>query len=78
MKIEYDFRADMTVCELVQYLYDELQKEARHTDEIINNGKFRNEIKTWTIEECIKRENKLCDLIDDICLQAYHADWGSN
>lgn len=78
MKIEFDFRADMTVCELVQYLYDELQKEARHTDEIINNGKFRNEIKTWTIEECIKRENKLCDLIDDICLQAYHADWGSN
>lgn len=78
MKIEFDFRADMTVCELIQYLYDELQKEARHTDEIINNGKFRNEIKTWTIEECIKRENKLCDLIDDICLQAYHADWGSN
>ena len=78
MKIEFDFRADMTVCELIQYLYDELQKEARHTDEIINIGKFRNEIKTWTIEECIKRENKLCDLIDDICLQAYHADWESN
>ena len=78
MKIEFDFRADMTVCELVQYLCDELQKEARHTDEIINNGKFRNEIKTWTIEECIKRENKLCDLIDDICLQAYHADWECN
>ena len=75
MKIEFDFRADMTVCELVQYLYDELQKEARHTDEIINNGKFRDEVKTWTIEGCIERENRLCDLIDDICLKAHQADY---
>ena len=75
MNIEFDFRADMTVCELVQYLYDELQKEARHTDEIINNGKFRDEVKTWTIEGCIERENRLCDLIDDICLKAHQADY---
>lgn len=74
MKIEFDFRADMTVCELVQYLYDELQKEARHTDEIINNGKFRDEVKTWTIEGCIERENRLYDLIDDICLKASQVD----
>ena len=39
MKIEFDFRADMTVCELVQYLYDELQNEARHTDYIISQNK---------------------------------------
>ena len=32
MKIEFDFRADMTVCELLQYLNDELQIEAHCTD----------------------------------------------
>jgi hypothetical protein len=68
MKIEFDFRADMTVCELIQYLCDELQNEARHTDSVINNGEFRSESKAWKIEGCISRENRICDLIDDITL----------
>ncbi len=73
MKIEYDFRADMTVCELVQYLYDELQKVARHTDHIINQNKCDDESHFW-IETNLARENKLYDLIDDICLKAHQAD----
>ena len=32
MKIEFDFRADMTVCELVQYLYDD---QGRETDAVL-------------------------------------------
>ncbi len=74
MKIEFDFRADMTVCELVQYLYDELQNEARHTDYIIGQNKC-DEMSHWRIEGCLQRENKLCDLIDDICLKAHQADY---
>ena len=74
MKIEFDFRADMTVCELVQYLYDELQKEARHTDYIISQNKCDDVSHFW-IEACLERENKLYDLIDDICLKAHQADY---
>lgn len=73
MKIEYDFRADMTVCELVQYLYDELQNEARHTDYIISQNKCDDVSHFW-IEANLARENKLYDLIDDICLKAHQAD----
>lgn len=73
MKIEFDFRADMTVCELIQYLYDELQKEARRTDCIIKQNKC-DDISHWRIEGSITRENKLCDLIDDICLKAHQLD----
>ena len=73
MKIEFDFRADMTVCELVQYLYDELQNEARHTDYIISQNK-RDDVSHFHIEACLERENKLYDLIDDICLKACQAD----
>ena len=73
MKIEFDFRADMTVCELVQYLYDELQNEARHTDYIISQNK-RDDVSHFHIEACLARENKLYDLIDDICLKAHQAD----
>lgn len=75
MKIEFDFRADMTVCELIQYLCDELQKEAMHTDKVIADGRFRDDSKTWRIEGCIERENRLYDLIDDICLKAHQADY---
>ena len=74
MKIEFDFRADMTVCELVQYLYDELQNEARHTDYIINQNKG-DDVSHFHIEACLARENKLYDLIDDICLKAHQADY---
>lgn len=73
MKIEFDFRADMTVCELIQYLYDELQNEARHTDYIISQNKC-NDVSHFHIEACLTRENKLYDLIDDICLKAYQLD----
>ena len=73
MKIEFDFRADMTVCELVQYLYDELQNEARHTDYIISQNK-RDDVSHFHIEACLARENKLYDLIDDIYLKAHQAD----
>lgn len=80
MKIEFDFRADMTVCELVQYLYDELQNEARHTDKVIANcnSDFRDERDTWILEGCIGRENRICDLIDDICMKASRVDSESN
>ena len=73
MKIEFDFRADMTVCELIQYLYDELQNEARHTDYIISQNKC-NDVSHFHIEACLVRENKLYDLIDDICLKAHQLD----
>lgn len=73
MKIEFDFRADMTVCELIQYLYDELQNEARHTDYIINQNKCDDVSHFW-IEASLVRENKLYDLIDDICLKAHQLD----
>lgn len=75
MKIEFDFRADMTVCELLQYLSDELQIEARCTDmDIFECDEYRSELTTWRIEESIKRENKLVDLIDDITMYASFVD----
>ena len=75
MKIEFDFRSDMTVCELLQYLNDELQIEARCTDmDIFRCDEYRSELTTWQIEESIKRENKLVDLIDDIAMYASFVD----
>ena len=68
MRIEFDFRTDITVCELIQYLSDELEVQAHFTDNdmarCVEDG--RNEMHTWRIEEDIKRESKLMDLIDDI------------
>lgn len=70
MKIEFDFRADMTVCELVQYLEDELQIIARENDEAIKKGTDVH----IRLQYLLERENRLCDLIDDICLKASQAD----
>lgn len=75
MKIEFDFRSDMTVCELLQYLNDELQIQAHCTDmDIFGCDEYRSESMTWKIEESIKRENKLVDLIDDIAMYASFVD----
>lgn len=75
MKIEFDFRADMTVCELLQYLSDELQVQAHYTDmDIFACDEYRSELTTWKIEESIRRENKLVDLIDDIAMYASFVD----
>lgn len=70
MKIEFDFRADMTVCELVQYLEDELQIMVRENDEAIKKGTDVH----IRLQYLLERENRLCDLIDDICLKASQAD----
>lgn len=76
MRIEFDFRTDITVCELIQYLSDELEVQAHFTDNdmarCVEDG--RNEMRTWRIEEDIKRESKLMDLIDDIAMYATFAD----
>lgn len=75
MKIEFDFRSDMTVCELLQYLSDELQIQAHYTDmDIFACDEYRSEPTTWKIEESIRRENKLVDLIDDITMYASFVD----
>lgn len=74
MKIEFDFRADITVCELVQYLCDELQNEARRTDYMISQNKG-DDLSHLRIDGCIASENRLCDLIDDICLKAHQLDY---
>lgn len=79
MKIEFDFRPDMTVCELVQYLSDELSVQSRFTDnDIARCGDMRTEMTAWRIEEDIKRENKLADLIHDIQMYAIFADRKDN
>ena len=70
MKIEFDFRADMTVCELIQYLEDELQTIAKENDEAIKKGTDLH----IRLQYLLDRENRLCDLIDDICLQASKVD----
>ena len=64
MKIEFDFRADMTVCELVQYLCDELQKEARHTDEIINNYPNRTETIEKKVNYILNNYNQIKDMLE--------------
>lgn len=70
MKIEFDFRADMTICELIQYLEDELQIIAKENDEAIKKGTDLH----IRLQYLLDRENRLCDLIDDICLQASKVD----
>lgn len=69
MKIEFDFRADMTVCELIQYLSDEVEDMARTTDEAIKSG-----VERWHIATLLERENRTLELIEDICLKANHVD----
>lgn len=76
MKIEFDFRADITVCELIQYLCDELEIQSRSTDNDIAKcaEDMRTDTQTWRIEQNLKRETKLMDLIDDIQMYAIFAD----
>ena len=69
MKIEFDFRADMTVCELVQYLSDEVENMARITDRA---NKYDAE--RWKIATLLERENRTLELIEDICMKAHHVD----
>lgn len=69
MKIEFDFRADMTVCELIQYLSDEVEDMARTTDEAMKNN-----VERWHIATLLERENRTLELIEDICLKANHVD----
>lgn len=69
MKIEFDFRADMTVCELIQYLSDEVEDMARTTDEAM-----KNDVEHWHIATLLERENRTLELIEDICLKANHVD----
>ena len=76
MKIEFDFRTDITVCELVQYLCDELEVQSRFTDNDIARCAegIRNHMTSWLIEEDIRREKKLVDLIDNIQTYVMLAD----
>lgn len=69
MKIEFDFRADMTVCELIQYLSDEVENMAKVTDRAIKYDAER-----WRIATLLERENRTLELIEDICLKANHVD----
>ena len=81
MKIEFDFRTDITVCELVQYLCDELEVQSRFTDNDIARcaeSIMRTDMKTWSIEENLRRETKLINLIDDIQMYATFVDRESN
>jgi hypothetical protein len=80
MKIEFDFRTDITVCELVQYLCDELEVQSRFTDNDIARCAegVRTDMKTWSIEENLRRETKLINLIDDIQMFATFVDRESN
>jgi hypothetical protein len=76
MKIEFDFRTDITVCELVQYLCDELEVQSRFTDNDIARYAegVRGDTMSWLIEEDIMREKKLVDLIENIQTYAMLAD----
>ena len=69
MNIEYDFRSDMTVCELLQYLHDLVQIRARYTDVMIAKN-----CEHWQLKLAMESENRISDLINDICLQASHVD----
>ena len=69
MKIEFDFRADMTVCELIQYLSDEVENIARVTDKAM-----RENAEHWRILTLLEHENQTLELIEDICLKANHVD----
>ena len=42
--------------------------------DIFRCDKYRSELTTWKIEESIRRENKLVDLIDDIAMYASFVD----
>ncbi len=76
MKIEFNFRADMTVCELIQYLSDEMEKELKNTDNLIKNrvDRLADGSTYYTIQGYIERIEKLENLIDDICLKANQLD----
>ena len=76
MKIEFDFRADMTVCELIQYLSDEMEKELKNTDNLIENrvDRLAEGASYYIIQGYIERIEKLENLIDDICLKANQLD----
>jgi hypothetical protein len=76
MKIEFNFRADMTVCELIQYLSDEMEKELKNTDNLIENRVDRlTEGASYSIiQGYIERIEKRENLIDDICLKANQLD----
>ena len=69
MKIDFDFRSDITVCELIQFLNDELNNYARDTDATLKYN-FGHDYIGLRIE----KENKLIDLIGDICMYANFAD----
>lgn len=76
MKIEFDFRADMTICELIQYLSDEMEKELKNTDNLIKNrvDRLADGSTYYIIQGYIERIEKLENLIDDICLKANQLD----
>lgn len=76
MKIEFDFRTDITVCELIQYLSDELEIQSRFTDNDIERCAegMRTDMQTWRIKENLEREAKLIDLINDIQMYATFAE----
>lgn len=69
MRIEFDFRADMTVCELIQYLSDELENMAKITDKAIKDN-----AEHWKIMPLLEHENRTLELIEDICSKANHVD----
>ena len=72
MIIDYDFRADITVCELIQYLNDELQNAARNTDEAFKYG--TSNLNKFKVQMYLEKENRILDLIDSICMYANFAD----
>lgn len=76
MKIEFDFRADMTVCELIQYLSDEMEKESKNTDNLIKNrvDRLAEGSSYYVIQGYLEQVEKLENLIDDICLKANQLD----
>ena len=69
MKIDFDFRSDMTVCELIQFLCDELNNYARDTDVTLKDNVSYDYIRLR-----LEKENKLVDLIYNICMYAVFAD----
>jgi hypothetical protein len=74
MKIEFDFRADMTVCELVQYLSDEYEKECFNGGAIASKSNLNDDVVRWKVMAYFERAEKLENLIDDICLKTYQLD----
>lgn len=74
MKIEFDFRADMTVCELIQYLSDEYEEECYRGDAIASKSNLYNDVDRLKSMAYFERAERIENLIDDICLKANQLD----